>query len=320
MLRIETTATDAMITIEHRPVGRLSQVLTAVLLVMLSLPARIHAADLKPQTLEAWQAYLQAAKARNQKQLAEGSSFLSTDAPVSAAKLRQGEIIVSPAKPNVPIKVPSGLIHDWAGAIFIPNASIADVMRVIRDYDHYQTVYHPNVVGSKSIEAGEMEDRFSMVIMNKSFFAKSALDSDYHSAFVRVGDEHWYSTTETTRVQEVAEYEAASQHLLPEDHGKGIIWRLYSVARYEQRDGGVYIELEAIALSRDVPATLRFMVDPIVRRVSRSSLSTSLQQTAEAVQALSTTTTRSYDNSRQDRGAVTTVKPGLNTAITRSLR
>ena len=84
-------------------------------------------------------------------------------------------------------------------------------------------------------------------------------------------------------IQEVADYGAAAEYLLSEDHGKGIIWRLYSFARYEERDGGVYIELEAIALSRDVPATLRWVVDPIVRRVSRSSLATSLHQTADAV-------------------------------------
>jgi hypothetical protein len=288
--------------------------------MLLTWPTRVAAADLKPETLQAWEAYIQAAKARNQKHLAEGSSFHSIDAEsADSAKLRQGDVIVSPARPNVPVKVASGLIHDWTGAIFIPNASIGDVLRVVRDYDHYQAVYHPNVVGSKPIELDECEDRFSIVIMNKSFFAKSALNSDYRSIFVRVDDHHWYSTSETTRVQEVADYGAASQYLMPEDHGTGIIWRLYSFARYEERDGGVYVELEAIALSRDIPATLRWVVDPIVRRVSRSSLATSLQQTADAVRALSTTTSRSYDNSRRDRGAAT-VKAGLNPAFTPSFR
>jgi hypothetical protein len=272
-------------------VGRLFQILAGLALATLLSPMQVAAADLKPETLQAWEAYLQAAKARNQKHLADGTAFLSIDsAPADSAKLRQGEIIVSPARPNVPVKVRSGLIHDWTGAIFIPNASIGDVIRVVRDYDHYRAIYHPNVVGSKPLEIGESEDRFSIVIMNKSFFAKGALDSDYRSTFVRIDDQHWYSTSETTRVQEVAEYGAASQYLLPEDHGKGIIWRLYSYARLEERDGGVYIELEAIALSRDIPAALRMVVDPVVRRVSRSSLETSLQQTADAVRASATTT------------------------------
>ena len=68
----------------------------------------------------------------------------------------------------------------------------------------------------------------------------------------------------------------------------GLIWRVHSITHFEERDGGVYIEVEAIALSRDIPAVLRWVVDPIVRRVSRASLATSLQQTEAAVRSRST--------------------------------
>jgi len=59
-----------------------------------------------------------------------------------------------------------------------------------------------------------------------------------------------------------------------------------STARFEERDGGVYVELEAIALSRDVP--VRWIVNPIVRRVSRNSMLLSLQQTLFVRQQLRT--------------------------------
>ncbi len=267
-----------------------------ILLVASVYTTQAAAADLKPETVQAWQEYIAAAEARNQEHLLPGSPFLSIDAePEQAAKLRQGEVLASPAAPNVPVKAQGGLIHDWVGAIFIPNASVRDVFRVTRDYVHYNAVYHPNVVTAKPLETDDCEDRFSMVVMNKSFFAKSALDSDYQTVFTRLDDQHWYSTSETTRVQEVADYGGPSQHTLPEGRGTGIIWRLHSIARYEERDGGVYIELEAIALSRDIPAALRWFVDPIVRRVSRSSLVTSLQETADAVRSGTTMISRSKD-------------------------
>jgi hypothetical protein len=66
-----------------------------------------------------------------------------------------------------------------------------------------------------------------------------------------------------------------------------------SIARFEQRDAGVYIELEAIALSREIPAAGRFVADPIVRRVSRNSLLASLQQTVESVRGSFVTVVRS---------------------------
>jgi len=62
-----------------------------------------------------------------------------------------------------------------------------------------------------------------------------------------------------------------------------LIWRLSSITRLEERDGGVYAELEAIALSRDIPAAFRVFLPPIVRRVSRDSLATSLHQTKVAI-------------------------------------
>lgn len=39
---------------------------------------------------------------------------------------------------------------------------------------------------------------------------------------------------------------APSRHALPEGHGSGIIWRLLSITRYFERDGGVYIGVEAM--------------------------------------------------------------------------
>ena len=48
-------------------------------------------------------------------------------------------------------------------------------------------------------------------------------------------------------------------------------------------DHGVVLEMETIALSRDVPAAVAWFVNPIVNRFSRSALRTTLSQTREAV-------------------------------------
>lgn len=119
--------------------------------------------------------------------------------------------------------------------------------------------------------------------MNKSLIAKTALDTEYAVSYGRLDDHRWYSITDATHIREIAEFDTPSQHELPENQGTGLIWRLHSVARFEEGDGGVYIEMEAIALSRDIPAALRWVAEPIVRRVSKSSMVTSLQQTEAAV-------------------------------------
>src|SRR5205085_132410 len=110
-----------------------------------------------------------------------------------------------------------------------------------------------------------------------------AVEGQYHATYFRVDDRHWYSVAETTRVQEIVGYGSANQQLLPEGQGTGLIWRIRSITRYEQRDGGVFIQLEAMVLSRDAPCALRWMIDPIVRSVSRDSVQLSLQQTRDAI-------------------------------------
>jgi hypothetical protein len=306
---------------EHRHLSRRLIGALAIFVTLLLHPMRATAADLRPETTRAWQEYVKAAEARSHEHLVPGSPFLSIDAaPAQAVKLRQGEIVASPAAPNVPVKVQGGLIHDWTGAIYIPSVSISDVLRVVRDYGQYKAVYHPTVVSAKPLQTGDWDDRFSMVVMNKSFFAKSALDSAYRSVFTRVDDQRWYSISETTRVQEVADYGSPSQYTLPEGHGTGIIWQLYSIARYEERDGGVFIELEAIALSREIPSAFAWLVDPIVRRVSKSSLVTSLQQTADAARFGTTTISRSTDPSRPARRAISGSAVNVSATTMRSVR
>lgn len=253
-------------------------------LPLLVLAGTAHAAELKPQTVQAWQEYVQAASAKMQEHLRPGAHFLEIDADQDVAStVRNGEILVSPGNSRGVKKVPSGLIHDWLGTAFIAHARLNDVLPVVSSYERYKEFYRPTVIDSKTLARDGREDRFSMVLMNKSLFVKTALDSDFRCYTVRVSDRRLYTVSESTRIQEVENYGAPGQHALREDEGNGLIWRLMSITRFEERDGGVYIELEAIALSRDIPVSLRWIVEPIVRRISRNSLETSLRQTKNAV-------------------------------------
>ena len=262
--------------------GFLGRAIAAALLW--SGSAFVVGADLKPETVRQWDQYVKAVDARNREHLAPGAAFLSSDEiPEQIARLRAGEIVVAPVGTHTPVKVSSGLIHDWAGAAFIPNTTLNDVLPVVRNYDRYKDYYQPNVVESKGIATSDSGDQFSMTLINRSVLSRTALDSDFRTSYVRVDEHRWYSISDTRRIREIADFDTPSQHLLPENQGTGLIWRLHSVSRFEERDGGVYIELEAVALSRDIPAALRWFVNPVVRRVSRSSLALSLRQTENAV-------------------------------------
>jgi hypothetical protein len=251
-----------------------------------------QAASLKPEAAKAWEDYIESASGGIQERANAPAGFLQIDTtPAAAAKVRSGQIVVSPADAHIPKKVPSGLIHDWIGTAFLANTTINDVVAIVRDYPKYTEVYAPHVLESKVSSTGETADLFSVVLMNRSVLSKTALDCDYESTFVRVDDRRMYSITQAKRIQEIADYGTAKQHTLPEGEGTGIIWRLYSVSRFEEREDGLYIETEAMALSRDIPSALRLVVEPIVRRVSREALETALRQTANAAHASGGATT-----------------------------
>lgn len=153
-----------------------------------------------------------------------GSPFLWVDeVPSRASRVRSGRILVSPAAPHIPKRVPSGLIHDWIGAAFIPNATINVALPVLRDYGRYKEIYRPNAADSRTVAKGLAEDRFSMVLMNKVFFSKTALDIDYRASYARLDDRRMYSVFQTTRIQEIAGYGTASLRALPESEGIGLI-------------------------------------------------------------------------------------------------
>jgi hypothetical protein len=258
----------------------------AAVLILLRFHPYTGAATLKPETKAAWDVYLQAANAAMQARLEPGAHFLwLDDEPDRAEHVRTKGPYIGPVSRQIPKKVSSGLIHDWLGAGFVPNVKIEDILGIVRNYNRYKEIYRPGVIDSISHGSDGLKDLFFMRLANKSVVAKTALDTDCEASYIRVDDRHWWGVSNTVHIQEIDHLGTPEQRTLPEDQGTGLIWRLSSITRLEERDGGVYAELEAIALSRDIPAGFRLFVTPIVRRVSRDSLATSLHQTKIALDA-----------------------------------
>lgn len=248
------------------------------------LAAQANAAELQRATADAWQLYVSEAGIRMQARIERSKPFLWIDEmPDRMRRVKRGEIIVAPVVGRGTRSVPNGLIHDWIGAVFIPNATIESLLNVVHDYGRYKDIYKPVVTDSRSLEAGGAEQEFSLVWKRHVLFVNAAMRGRYHAQDVIIDSHREYSIVEATTLQQIDDYGHPGEHLLPPDSGSGFIWRIYSIARYEQRDGGVYLEIEGIALSRDVPSSMRWLVSPAVNHLSVNSLTTTLRQTREEV-------------------------------------
>ena len=61
------------------------------------------------------------------------------------------------------------------------------------------------------------------------------------------------------------------------------MWRLNTYWRYEERDGGLYIQIESVTLSRSIPVGLGWAIGPFVESVPRESLEFTLRSTSSAL-------------------------------------
>jgi hypothetical protein len=61
------------------------------------------------------------------------------------------------------------------------------------------------------------------------------------------------------------------------------MWRLNSYWRFLEKDNGVYVQCEAISLTRDVPTGLNWLIGPFIESIPKESLEFTLQSTRNAV-------------------------------------
>jgi len=251
--------------------------------VLLAVPTLSHASALKQETLKAWDEYLRTVKDRS---LSTGNPFLWIEEKArQGQRLRQGEILISPVGESGLKKVHDGLIHDWIGAVFIPGVRMDEVFTVLHDYNRYKDFYKPTIIESRLLGQTGEDYQFSMLGMKTVLFETIVFEGQFESHCVLLDGRRRYCISYSTRIQEIKDYGQPSQHKLPMGEGHGYIWRLYGLTKFEERDGGVYIELQAIALSRDISALFGWFTPTVVEHISRDSMSTILRRNRAAVRS-----------------------------------
>jgi len=75
----------------------------------------------------------------------------------------------------------------------------------------------------------------------------------------------------------------AHEHALGAADEHGFLWRMNTYWSYEERDGGLYMQIESVSLSRSVPTGLGWAVRPFVESVPRESMEFTLRSTCNAL-------------------------------------
>jgi len=254
--------------------------------ILLAGASLASGAQLQPEATKAWEQYISAARAQMDERLSgKGRPFLWVqESEERLRSVRAGDIVSEPVSRNGHIAVRGALIHDWIGAVFVPQVTAAKVMEKLDQYSNYPEYYKPNVVQCRLISRDDSRRLFSMTWQMQAVGARVVIDADYESRIFPVsGTGRWWSFSRSTRVQQIDNYGSGHERARPVGTGLGYIWSVCSVMRVAEIGGGSIIEIEAIALSRDVPVTIAWLVNPIISRVSRNALGSTLRKTRAAV-------------------------------------
>jgi hypothetical protein len=257
--------------------------------LLLAVP--VDAADLKPPAVEGFNRYVQLSEAQIDLQAARHEPFLWLESlpedrrAAVYAELHEGKVVIERLETldsGKKIAVPGGLIHHWIGTVFIPGATLEQTLALEQDYDHHQDYFRPDVVQSKVLRHAGGDFVVQLRFYKKKIIT-SVLDTEHQVHYGVVDSAKAWSRSYTTRIQEVADAGESDERLEPEGHDRGFLWRMNTYWRFEEKDGGTYVESQSISLTRDIPAGLGLLVGPFVSSVPRESLTFTLATTRAAV-------------------------------------
>jgi hypothetical protein len=237
---------------------------------------RLMIAELKPPTIEAFDGYVRAAESTIDERVIGKRSFLWTDESAE----RRDEV----ARGNIALEyrsagasIPGGTVEDWIGAVFVAGVTLEQALAMVQDYGNHRNIYRPEVVDSRILK--RTGDDFQVTLrLRKHKVVTVVLDTEHSVRYSRLGKDRCYSRSASTRIAEVD-----GEHEMPVGRDHGFLWRLNSYWRFQERDGGAFIECEAISLSRDIPFAVSWLVKPIVRELPRESLENTLRLTRDAL-------------------------------------
>ena len=249
-----------------------------------AIPQTAPAADLSQETLRAFDGYVRQRERRiEEERLKAGSArFLWVDDVAQRREqTKAGQVAIAAGAEKNPRNVPGGLIHDWAAGVFVPSANLARILGVVQDYDRHKRIYQPEVIDSKLLRRDG--DRFNIYyrLMKKKVLT-AVLNTEHDVRYFPLGNGRVHSRSYSTKISEVESPGEGGEKELPPGDGHGFLWRLNSYWRFAERDGGVYVECEAVSLSRGIPFGLGWMIEPIIRDLPQESLEKSLAATRDA--------------------------------------
>ena len=246
--------------------------------------ASVDAAELERETLAAWDQYVAWTEHRIRTDLREDGRYLVQDSlPEALAneareKLRAGEVFATKLETTADgrtIDVPKGLVHHWLGSVFIPGATVEELVGWLQDYDEHHRYF--DEVDSSRLLSRDGDDFRIFLRLRRKKVVTVHYNTEHLVRYTHHRHGRMSSASYATRIAEIEDAGTASESEKVLGDDSGFLWRLNSYWRFEEAWGGVIVELESLSLSRGVPVAVRWLVGRYLDSVPRESLEATLQ-------------------------------------------
>lgn len=267
------------------PFTRILKLPTLILGLLPALPAPAARAEApSAQAITAFTNYTNGVEGRLARQHRSGGTFLAecTLAPPQTARLRAGELMIERLTPETRGDLPGAMLHHWRGTAFVPGATTVGFERLMRATDAYPTHFAPQVLQAKTLSSTANSLQLWMRV-RQTHVLTVVLDATYDVRFGRLDAEHGYSTSRSVHIAEIDAPGTARERILTVSEEHGFLWRLNTYWSYEEKDGGLYMQIDCVSLTRSVPRGLGWVIGPFVESVPRESLEFTLRSTRDAL-------------------------------------
>ena len=255
-----------------------------MLLVWVALTCGICRAEQPSQAAVAgFNTYIGTLEARLEAQHRQNRGFVILAGPATQteARLRRGDLVIenlTPAKTDLA----GAMLYHWRGTAFLPGATAVDFERLMRDFAAYPRVYAPQVVSAKVLS--QHGDRYLVAMrVKQKHVITVVMDTNYDIQFGRVDAHRGWSISRSTQIDEIDNAGAKNEHVLSAADQHGFLWRLNTYWTCEEREGGIYMQIESVSLTRAIPKGLGWVIGPFVESVPRESLEFTLRATRYAL-------------------------------------
>ena len=246
------------------------------------------AADLKDETVAAWNRYVAATEQRIAVELDDDSRFFALDFHEEAERIRRealaGQLVIerlqAVGEQGERFDVPKGAIHHWLGVILVPNAGLNEVLDGLQ-YDLPPHEMQEDVLESRVLSRDGDTMELYLRVKREVAVVSAQYNTEHAVEYVRPGGDRAWSRSVATRIAELDDPGSPQEREKPIGRDRGFLWRMNLYWRYQQVAAGVLVECEALTLSRGIPFLARWFLSPIINRESRSAISDTLLAVAK---------------------------------------